>query len=164
MNTCKVCGTKLKDNVLKCQYCGMPIAIDIDGSGGVEKLAQKHKERLFDKLKDFQFVTYVYKLENEKLSNNGRSETRLGNAKDCYENDIWSKEVFPQLPTPGTGTLTIIYTFDDKPQSVTFDIEYPQTDCFWKCGIRLGSDLKLTVYLGNEKQKTVKESIALKLV
>jgi hypothetical protein len=132
----------------------MPVIVDLDGSGFDRKEAEKHQHILISRISDISVLVFSYAIKNNQLADTGKKPIPIARGVDCFNRILWTKEVFVQVPNQGKRSLTLCYDFGGNQQNVSFDIDPPKTDDFWKLGVLLDDRLRLNVYIGNENQNT----------
>jgi hypothetical protein len=165
-DNCKCCGTDISETAV-CAYCGNWIIIDIDGTSKdrIKAAAEKHRKKLLSQLTDFSVETFQYKFQNNEYVQNGKKTLKIADGVDCSSGVKWAKENLARVPNSAKQPLNIRYRFNGNQKSVSVLIETktssPGTAEFWKLGVRIGENLRLNVYIGDESDNVSFRDIAL---
>jgi hypothetical protein len=127
------------------------IPTDDNGENFVHRKAGEFRDKAVSQINAISAEVFTYTVKNNEFVDTGKKTIRIADGAECFKRLVWAKENFAQAPEQGKRPMTIRYTFDGKPKSVSFDIATPKTGDYWKIGIMLDDHLKLNVYLDEEK-------------
>jgi hypothetical protein len=143
----------------------MPVinVMDENGRNFALQEAEKFRDKAVSRISAISAEVFTYTVKNNEFVDNGKKTIRIADGAECFKRHVWAGENFVQAPDQGKRPLTIRYTFDGKPQSVSFDIATPKTGDYWKIGAVLDEHLRLNIVVGGENQNTIVKDINLSL-
>ena len=167
MNKCRVCGEAI-EKYNTCAYCGYanrPVltldAEDIDG----------YRETILKNLTDFRITTYSYKYDSDKNELGAPKKTSYSVAKtgsDCFGKLTWTQGnnwiAHPQEDV-SEGEVEITYKYRNQSKKLTFPIKLKATEGIWYVGLKIESNLHLSVFVGVDEKNLAGEvrNLALEL-
>ncbi len=167
MKTCRCCKFQFEKGK-ECPKCGFNMIQTFDDEAEREelKLAEEHRERLIDLIKDIQVVSYKYKVSAGKPILNETNYVDIAlTARECYGQIVWSDEQFAPNPSKkkGTRSLSVQYSVDGADKTIKVDIPVENFDDMWSLGVMISEEFTVQFFLGNSENYTQSEKYSLEL-
>lgn len=165
---CKVCGTEIKSGT--CPYCGFEniVILGVSDDSKMNEYANAYKSKLINGIKNISVKTYKYDWNNSNTDIEEKSTTkfRLCDGVDCFDKVYKCPEKFGQNPadTVEERTMYISYEIDGKEKTTSVTLKPVKCPDHWELGIKIDSNLKLSVYVGVDGTCAEKNGVLLQLV
>jgi hypothetical protein len=138
--------------------------LDAEGREDNRKLADEHRNKIIAGIKNFSIETHSYKIVDGKMQAEKPSRIKLGDAADCLNRIVWSKDGYAQGFDEEKLMMKVFYIAGGAERKAEFDIVLPKSNEFWRFGILFDSaKLTLSAYLGSDAAHTQTENIPLAL-
>ena len=160
------CGSMISGQ--RCRYCGFVnvAALDNEAENEIRKEAEEHRKEMLGQLLDFSIVGYEYGwIEAEsKFDLISQKNIRIADGNDCANGVFWSQEKFGQdlEDSSESKQIEIAYKYEGDTRKVSCDIAPVSCDDFWQIGLEITPELRLVVYLGNQKKSAKSEPVDLR--
>lgn len=138
--TCKCCGRLLSQHDLErkiCTYCGMYVFTEDNPAKTIasRQIAEAYRMNLIENITDISLVS-----PDDRIF-------RLCDAKDCYENIVWSKYPLAEW----WPAVDLRMKVRGKEQRFLLENMIEEDDRSSKIGIAIDRKLNLFTYFGNER-------------
>lgn len=182
MWTCPVCTQE--SNASFCTKCGFDystyyeqfptlqiLPATTQTTSGLRKVyAQKSTDNtaaILDALTDFTVIAYRYAWvpQTSRLEQQHKQFIRLGDARDFFNSTCWLPDKFAQALPEAGQMLSISISYKYRGQRKLLNCAIPAIQCtdFWRIGLKLDPDFRLTLFLGSGGQLAKSAPVALDL-
>lgn len=164
---CKCCSHEIIGN--KCSYCGYMNIVALDEKAMQEEVrrSEEYFERIVYGITEFSIKKYVYVWDDDSHEPKLSAEEKcvICSAADCIDKIAWSAEYFGQNPADEDAcrVLEVMYRVGDKEKTVVVSVPPVKCDDYWRIGLKLDRQLRLTVYLGTQMVNSKSEPCDLEI-
>jgi len=167
---CQCCGTDVEGESV-CGYCGMVVFVDFDDeedAGGEPRIAESYRTELLARITNIKLKQGLPKIrfENGRFLDDGLQEIIFaGSGEDCYEKIAWAPVNICKPQDERTkASLTVSYDCGGVPKEISFKIETIRTDDWWRLGVAIQKNMRLSAYLGDAEHHSRAEDLPILFV